>query len=235
MKTLFTTSKISLSYQLLKLFDKDELVFGDSFLDKFPSEKSISFAHELLSFCLDQDIQKVYATRAGELLPLTEAKVLYAEFGIGIELPDLNQNFTINNFKTQADSFTKLSTQLLSSGYPNQKLAIGKADLNGNLILIDDDVKDFYQVFTKVNSVSFLQLGKLFNQPNFEQLNIYQINEGLKEICVLIKDSKTQFLNNVDPSLAVVMDLMLKQNNCDGFYQVYYSGHQILRLKNIAF
>ena len=110
MKTLFTTSKINLSYQLLKLFDKDELVFGDTFLDRFPSEKSISFAHELLSFCLDQNIQKIYATREGELLPLTEAKVLYAEFGIGIELPDLNQNFTINNFKTQADSFTTLPT-----------------------------------------------------------------------------------------------------------------------------
>jgi len=234
LKTLFTTSKTIPIHQLLKLFTNDELVFGDTFLQKFPSEKSISFAHELLSFCLDQNIQKIYATRAGELLPLTEAKVLYAEFGIGIELPDLNQNFTINNFKTQADSFTNLSTQLLSSGYPNQNLSIGKTDLNGDLIIIDDEVKDFYQVFTKVNSVSFLQLGKLFNQPNFEPLNIYQINEGVNEICVLIKDKETQFLNNLDSSLAVVIDLMLKQNNCAGFYQVYYSGHQILRLKNIA-
>ena len=234
MKTLFTTSKTIPIHQLLKLFTNDELVFGDTFLQKFPSEKSISFAHELLSFCLDQNIQKIYATRAGELLPLMESKVLYAEFGIGIGLPDLNQNFTINNFKTQADSFTNLSTQLLSSGYPNQNLSIGKTDLNGDLIIIDDEVKDFYQVFTKVNSVSFLQLGKLFNQPNFEPLNIYQINEGVNEICVLIKDKETQFLNNLDSSLAVVIDLMLKQNNCAGFYQVYYSGHQILRLKNIA-
>ena len=234
MKTLFTTSKTIPVHQLLKLFNNDELVFGDTFLDKFPSEKSISFAHELLSFCLDQNIQKIYATRAGELLPLMESKVLYAEFGIEIELPDLNQSLTVNNFKTHADSFTNLSTQLLFSGYPNQKLAISKANLNGDFIIIDDEIKDFYQVFTKVNAVSFLQLGKLFNQPNFEPLNIYQINEGLNQICVLFKNKETQFLNNVDPSLAVVIDLMFKQNNCAGFYQVYYSGHQIFRLKNIA-
>ena len=234
MKTLFTTSKTIPVHQLLKLFTNDELVFGDTFLQKFPSEKSISFAHELLSFCLDQNIQKIYATRAGELLPLMESKVLYAEFGIEIELPDLNQRFTINNFKTQADSFTNLSTQLLFSGYPNQKLAIGNANLNGDFIIIDDEIKDFFQVFTKVKAVSFLQLGKLFNQPNFEPLNIYQINEGINQICVLFKDKETQFLNNVDPNLALVIDLMFKQNNCAGFYQVYYSGHQILRLKNIA-
>ena len=234
MKTLFTTSKTIPVHQLLKLFTNDELVFGDTFLQKFPSEKSISFAHELLSFCLDQNIQKIYATRAGELLPLMESKVLYAEFGIEIELPDLNQNFTINNFKTQADSFINLSTQLLFSGYPNQKLAISNANLNGDFIIIDDEIKDFFQVFTKVKAVSFLQLGKLFNQPNFEPLNIYQINEGINQICVLFKDKETQFLNNVDPNLALVIDLMFKQNNCAGFYQVYYSGHQILRLKNIA-
>lgn len=234
MKTLFTTSKNIPVHQLLKFFNNDEIVFGDTFFDKFPSEKSISFAHELLSFCLDQNIQKVYAVRDGELLPLMESKILYAEFGIGIELPDLNQNFTVNNFKTQANSFTNLSTQLLFSGYPNQKLAIGKANLNGDFIMLDDEINNFYQIFTKINAVSFLQLGKLFNQPNFEPLNIYQISEGLNQICVLFKDKETQFLNNVDPSLVVVIDLMLKQNNCAGFYQVYYSGHQILRLKNIA-
>lgn len=234
MKTLFTTS-ISLNhFKLSQVFSASELVFGDDYQNKFPSEKSISFAHELLSFCLDQEIQKIYALREGELNPLSEAKVLFAEFGIDIVLPDLNQNFSINNFKNQADSFTNLSTKLLSSGYPNQKLALGKADLRGDLLVIDDEVKDFNQVWSKVKSVSFTQLGKLFNQPNFELLNIYQLDGDLKETQILFENEQTHFLNHIDQSLALVIDLMMKQNNCAGFYQVFFSGHQILRLKNIA-
>lgn len=234
MKTLFTTS-ISLNhFKLSQVFSASELVFGDDYQNKFPSEKSISFAHELLSFCLDQEIQKIYALKEGELNPLSEAKVLFAEFGIDIVLPDLNQNFSINNFKNQADSFTNLSTQLLLSGYPNQKLALGKADLKGDLIVIDDEVKDFNQVWSKVKSVSFTQLGKLFNQPNFELLNIYQLDGALKEAQILFENGQTHFLNHIDQSLALVIDLMLKQNNCAGFYQVFFSGHQIFRLKNIA-
>jgi hypothetical protein len=235
LKTLFTTSSTINNHQLLKLFDQDEIVFGELFQNKFPSEKSISFAHELLSFCLDLNIQKVYATRAGELLPLSEAKVLFAEFGIDIELPDLNQIFSINNFLHEAHSFASLSSQLLSAGYPNQKLALGKADLKGDLLIIDDEVKDFKQVWSKLKSISFTQIGKLFNQPDFDLLNIYQLAEKLNEVNVLFKNGQTHFFDTVDPSLALVIDLMLKQNNCLGFYQIYYSGHQILRLKNIAY
>lgn len=234
MKTLFTTANSLNHFKLSQVFSASELVFGDDYQNKFPSEKSISFAHELLSFCLDQEIKKVYALREGELNPLSEAKVLFAEFGIEIVLPDLNQNFSINNFKNQADSFTNLSTQLLSSGYPNQKLALGKADLKGDLLVIDDDVKDFNQVWSKVKSVSFTQLGKLFNQPNFEVVNIYQLDGDLKEAQILFENGQTQFLSHIDQSLALVIDLMVKQNNCKGFYQIYYSGHQIIRLKNIA-
>jgi hypothetical protein len=234
LKALLTTSKSHYIHQLNQLFKHDDFVFGDSYQNKFPSENTVSFAHEVLSFCLDQEIQKIYAVREGELNSLSEAKVLFAEFGIEIVLPNLNQNFTINNFYATADDFSTLSSQLLSAGYPNQKLALGKADLKGDLLIIDDGIKDFHQVFSKLEAVSFLQLGKLFNQPNFEKLNIYQINEGLNTTYIFIENYQTQFFEYVDASLSLVIDLMLKQNNCLGFYQVCYSGHQILRLKNIA-
>ena len=234
MKVLLPTSKRQFTHRLITLFKNDDFVFGDSYLNKFPSECSISFAHELLSFCLDHAIEKVYALRAGELLPLSEAKVLYAEFGIEIVLPNLKENFIVNNFYAKADDFASLSSQLLAAGYPTQKLALGKADLTGDLLMIDDEIKDFKQVFSKLKAVSFLQLGKLFNQTNFEPLAIYQIKEGLNTASVFIENNQTQFFEFVDASLSLVIDIMLKQNKCLGFYQIYYSGHQILRLKNMA-
>jgi hypothetical protein len=232
LKVLITSAKQACSFELAYLLKDEEILFGENHYPsfKFPSVNSISLAHELLSFCLDFGIEQVYAVRAGELKSLLEAKILYAEFGIEI----IGSNFNYDAADAQGENYANFSSKLLALGYPNQKLAIGQTNFNGDLIVINDEQKDFNWVWSKSNELSFTQIGKLFNQPNFETLNIYSLQENLQVINVLILNNQLRFMTALPSEIVEIIKIKLHNYQVNGFYQVYLSGDKILRIKNVA-
>ena len=232
MKILITSANQACSYELAYLLKGEEILFGETHhsSSKFPSINSISLAHELLSFCLDFEIEQVYAVRAGELKSLLAAKVLFAEFGIEI----IGASFTDDDAVNQAVSYADFSSKLLALGYPNQNLAIGQTNFNGDLIIINDEQKDFNQVWTKLNELSFTQIGKMFNQPNFEPLSIYPLPKNLQVINVLILNNQLHFASTIPSKIVEIINNKIYNHQINGFYQVYLSGDKILRIKNVA-
>lgn len=80
------------------LSDKYEIVYGSS--EDFPEilkqtnyraipmANKVTFAHELLKLCLDEGIDKLLPLGKSELQPLMESRVLLAEYGIKLLVPD---------------------------------------------------------------------------------------------------------------------------------------------------
>ena len=54
---------------------------------KTPHPESASFAHEMLTLCLDLGVQQLIPLRRAELLPLEEARLLFLEFDINLIIP----------------------------------------------------------------------------------------------------------------------------------------------------
>ena len=233
MKVLITTSQHACSFELAYLLRAEDLVFGDAF-DSFPQADSFSLAHELLKFCMDEEIGVVFPLRKAEIQPLAEAKILFEEFGI--ELMVGSSAFHLNRVSEQAESFSELSSNLLKLGYPIKKIALGRTDCSGDLMLIDDEQKDFNQVWGKLKRISFAQIGKLFNQVPFEPLSLYLLEDGLNQINALWMKEQLSFPGDTfhDRLQLAVRDKFFKDTP-DGCYQVTFSGDEILRIKNINF
>ncbi|MBC7914979.1 MAG: hypothetical protein H7Y07_12750 [Pyrinomonadaceae bacterium] len=99
MFTLITAATTAQAYQLEKLIpNKEQIIFADSFdlpqvmlkakrFIKIPQGDSFSFAHLLLSTCLDHQITTVYPLRRTEILALAQARLLFDEYGISIITP----------------------------------------------------------------------------------------------------------------------------------------------------
>jgi len=54
---------------------------------KISEGSSPSFAHELLGICLDQQIERVFPLRKGEIKALSESRTLFMEYGIQVIVP----------------------------------------------------------------------------------------------------------------------------------------------------
>ena len=103
MFTLITAAASSKAYQLTnKLLSKENIIFADSedlpeimlrgkrFI-KILKGNSASFAHLLLSTCLDQQITKVFPLRKAEVYALIEARQLFDEYNICVMVPELSK------------------------------------------------------------------------------------------------------------------------------------------------
>ncbi len=236
MKNLITSAYKSSSFELASLLNNSQIIYADSSFasNHFPRVDSSSFAHELLTYCLDHDIERVFPVRTGELASLLDTKVLFAEFGIEIMIPEPHQEFIYESAFYDINSFSELSSKLLSLGYPNHQFALGKANQQGDLIIIDDQQKDFNQVWSKMESISFVQIGKLFNQVTFDPLVLYPIENELKQIHVLFIDEKLKCTEIIPAEMSETIQNILALNNAKGFYQVYLSGEKVIRIKNVA-
>lgn len=232
MKTLITRSNPS-GTALSVLIKNQDFVFGD-FYSTFPSSNSSALAHEILKFCLDENIEQIFPSSLIELHTLAGAKVLFEEFGIELII---SESFKVENFAfpdAQVDSFTALSSELLALGYPNQKLAIGRADFSGNILEIDDNVKNFQQVWMQLQSISFIQLGKLFNQQEFEALSIFKIEDSVQQNYVLIQNQNLQFFKPLAQDVIHQIEQIVKRKKLKGFFEFDYNNQKILRFKNAA-
>lgn len=103
MNILITAAATAHAYQVERLIDKGEgtIFLGDSAelpefmlknskLIRIPAGSSPSFAHELLTICLDKEIVRVYPLRKDEVKPLSESMTLFAEYGIRVMVPSLD-------------------------------------------------------------------------------------------------------------------------------------------------
>lgn len=64
------------------------LLKGKNFI-RIPAGTSSAFSHQLLSICLDLEIDKVYPLKRAEILALAEVRQLFDEYGITLMIPDL--------------------------------------------------------------------------------------------------------------------------------------------------
>ncbi|MBC7653466.1 MAG: hypothetical protein H7098_03210 [Oligoflexus sp.] len=232
MKVLITSHQFEASGKLAYLLMDLEVVFGDLSVD-FPKVESVSLAHEILKFSLDNCITHIYPTRFEDLAPLKKSQILFDEFDIKIMLS--TDEVIFNNPSAEAESYSSLSSKILSLGYPNQNIALGNADGKGGLISIDDNIKNFSNIWNQIKSVSFIQIGKLFNQSNFENIQLYTFKTEIKKSFVLIReDQKIDFFEDFDNDLQSEIKRIILDKNVLGFYVIDYDEEKILRIKNAA-
>lgn len=103
MNILITAAASAQAYQLERFLGKSEnVIFADSaelpefmlkgkkFI-KIPPGDSFSFAHELLTACLDMQVSKVFPLRKTEIIALAEARQLFEEYNIAVIVPETGE------------------------------------------------------------------------------------------------------------------------------------------------
>ena len=94
MKTLITAANSAKAQQLKIKLNATDVILGDykdlpAFmlspeLIKLPNPLSSSYAHEMLTLCLDKGVTVLYPLRDEELTVLKQAELLFDEYGIRI-------------------------------------------------------------------------------------------------------------------------------------------------------
>lgn len=95
MYTLITAATSAQAHRLKNSLPTEWVILGDYLalpafmlkdadMIKLPNPASLSYAHEMLTLCLDRNINKIYVLKADELTLLNEATQLFNEFGIEI-------------------------------------------------------------------------------------------------------------------------------------------------------
>ncbi|MEO6630373.1 MAG: hypothetical protein ABIN13_01585 [Mucilaginibacter sp.] len=91
MNVLITAATSAEAHRLKNQLVDDTVILGDylempAFMQivKLPSPASMSYAHEMLTLCLDRGIAMVYALGGDELNNLLEAEQLFTEYGIKV-------------------------------------------------------------------------------------------------------------------------------------------------------
>ncbi|WP_374163448.1 hypothetical protein [Arcticibacter sp. MXS-1] len=98
-KVLITAAATAQAYQLERILGEGvDTCFADSgelpgfmFKNKkfltIQKGSAVSFAHELLTTCLDYEITHVFLLRREEIIALSEARTLFTEYGIEVVVP----------------------------------------------------------------------------------------------------------------------------------------------------
>jgi hypothetical protein len=93
--TLITAANSAEAQKLKNKLNSTDIILGDylelpAFMLKLvnmvilPNPNSVSYAHEMLTLCLDRHINTIYALREEEREVLNTAKQLFTEYGIEI-------------------------------------------------------------------------------------------------------------------------------------------------------
>ena len=100
MPVLITAASHAEAYKIERLLQLPDVIFGDheelphlSFSGRkfirIPQGNSASYAHEILDLALNSSVHKIIPLYADEVLPLAEARQLFAEYGISVLVPSL--------------------------------------------------------------------------------------------------------------------------------------------------
>lgn len=146
MNILITAAATAQAYHLQRLLNTDDSIYladyeelpqvvlkGTKFL-KIPSGNSPSFAHLLLTVCLDNDIEKVFPLRSEEVIALAEARQLFDEYGIKLMVPDKSEISSLLN--------KGLKGKIIIKDDKDQD------DLPDRGVFLKDDLSSEFQLFT---------------------------------------------------------------------------------------
>ncbi|MGN6179219.1 MAG: hypothetical protein ACTHNW_08560 [Mucilaginibacter sp.] len=98
MSILITAATTAESYQLKNKLESKDIILGD-FMElpelmvktgkmiSLPNPASNSYSHQVLTLCLDRNINTIYPLRKEEQQLLKEAGQLFEEYGIEIVIP----------------------------------------------------------------------------------------------------------------------------------------------------
>jgi hypothetical protein len=103
MYILITAANSAEAHKLKNELSPADIILGDyeelpAFMLKaanmirLPNPKSVSYTHEVLTLCLDKDIDKIYPLRATEMNLLMESEQLFNEYGIKIIKQSINHS-----------------------------------------------------------------------------------------------------------------------------------------------
>jgi hypothetical protein len=239
-KILITAANTAHAYLLANLIKDEEIIFADSTLQKFliPKYTSPSFAHELLSLSLDHHIDCIFPIHKEEIELLSESKILFSEYGIDIIIPDLIQLQNLkeaiyphkSNFAA-VSSFSELSKSLISLGYPDKVICVGKRDHESDFILIDDSNKEPVNIWKNNPRISFIQLSKILNKEDFEPLEVYPLEDEIIKIQVLSYQNQFRYIQKINEQLQLIINEALIYLKIQGFFEVTLAGDKILRIK----
>jgi hypothetical protein len=98
MYTLITAAASSQAYQLKNKLNTQGILLGDYLelpaimiatgsMINLPSPTSTAYAHQMLTLCLDKQINTIYALRDEEQALLNESAQLFDEYGIQVHSP----------------------------------------------------------------------------------------------------------------------------------------------------
>jgi hypothetical protein len=243
-KVLITAASNANAYQLAYHLPHHEILFADTEGQKIiiPEGNKSSFAHELLSLCLDLGVDLIFPLKASEQKALTEAKVLFEEYGISLALPNLIQTQKIHQLKhlhselsipyeTVVD-FASFSKAILALGYPEKKIAISQYEGIGDLIIIKDDVKN--DLFNGLKMMTFTLASKILNQNPFTKINLYQVEGKLQVVRFIKLEEDFIYVNEVTKELKIIIKDLTKDISLFGFYELIACEGKILRLNLVA-
>ena len=95
MNILITSANSVAAHQLKNKLNADNVILGDYMelpefmvqsgkMIRLPNPGSMAYSHEILTLCLDKNIEKIYPLREEEAVLLKEAKQLFNEYNIEI-------------------------------------------------------------------------------------------------------------------------------------------------------
>lgn len=239
-KVLITAANTANAYLLANLIKDEEIIFADSSHQEFliPKYTSPSFAHELLSLALDHQIDCVFPIHKEEIELLAESKVLFSEYGIEIIIPDLIQLQSFNDavYAHKADfttvsTFSELSKSLISLGYPDKVICVGRGDHESDFILIDDSKIEALSIWKINEKMSFIQLSKMLNKEEFEPLEVYPLDNEIVKIQVLSYQNQFRCIQKLEEDLQLIINQALISLKIQGFFEITLAGNKILRIK----
>ncbi|TAH02296.1 MAG: hypothetical protein EAZ15_05460 [Sphingobacteriales bacterium] len=245
-KILITGASNPITYQLAWHLKSNDIHFCDTqnHVNIIPSAASNSFAHQFLNYCLNHQIQIVFALKANEQQALNQSKILFDEFGISLmqldekQLANINQSdFIHHDFKNSnsINSFTDFSASVLNAGYPNKKVWFGRADGLGNIYQINDHVPASNFLWLNSTSLSFTQASKLVNQNPFVPIHIYPAKENILVCKVLLFNQQVFTLNILTNIQLEIINKSQKTFNLQGFLELAFADDRLIYIKNVSY
>jgi hypothetical protein len=133
---LITAASSAQAYKLQRFLNTDEtIILGDSVdlpviqigekkFVKLPQSNSASFAHLLLSLCLNLEIAELYPLKKAEVVALAESRQLFDEYGIRVMVPSAAD---INNYLVDGPATGDLLRIDQSGGQPDRGVFVQKS------------------------------------------------------------------------------------------------------------
>ena len=250
-KALITCGNQPGVYFLEKWLPDFDFIYGDaSFIAVIPVNQQLllpsthhpSYIHELLTICIDQQINALFPMASREQELLAEAAELFTEFDIQLFLPDIKTHRQLKNdlevLQTAAqfglqtiphrftESFAEFSKACLDLGFPDQQIAINKPNQPGNFWLLNErfNVDNF-----DIPQIDFSSAAKIFGKQNLLLLRQYITGEQSLFYAVCFK-GKITFCSN--PAAIEAGFLQMTQAlSLSGIWQIRLHQGKLFSLK----